>query len=128
MYGGRVHMLGCARLMSITQKKFTWNARRTRQADVDYFAVYLYAHLTHIHLCMSNLSSVWQTTTHDRLASELDDVIEEPSKIKLNVAKGLVESCYEPIVQSGGEYDLKVRGIRRVSRSSIAPSQREWRR
>lgn len=36
-------------------------------------------------------------------------MIEEPSKIKLNVAKGLVESCYEPIVQSGGEYDLKVR-------------------
>lgn len=50
-----------------------------------------------------------QTTTHDKLAAELDDVIEEPAKIKLNVAKGLVESCYEPIVQSGGEYDLKVR-------------------
>lgn len=48
-----------------------------------------------------------ETTTHDKLAAELDDVIEEPAKIKLNVAKGLVESCYEPIVQSGGEYDLK---------------------
>lgn len=35
-------------------------------------------------------------------------MIEEPSKIKLNVAKGLVESCYFPIVQSGGVYDLKV--------------------
>lgn len=50
-----------------------------------------------------------QTTTHDKLAQELDDVIDEPSKIKLNVAKGLVESCYFPIVQSGGTYDLKVR-------------------
>ncbi|CAM9487349.1 unnamed protein product, partial [Laminaria digitata] len=47
------------------------------------------------------------TTTHDKLAQEIDEVIEDPSKIKLNVAKGLVESCYFPIVQSGGKYQLK---------------------
>ena len=49
-----------------------------------------------------------KTTTHDKLAQEIDEVIEDPSKIKLNVAKGLVESCYFPIVQSGGKYQLKV--------------------
>lgn len=34
--------------------------------------------------------------------------MEDPSKIKLNVSKDLVESCYFPIVQSGGQYQLKV--------------------
>lgn len=50
-----------------------------------------------------------QTTTHEKLAQEVQDIIEDPSKIKLNVARDLVESCYFPIVQSGGHYQLKVR-------------------
>ncbi|CAM9902691.1 unnamed protein product [Ascophyllum nodosum] len=48
-----------------------------------------------------------ETTTHEALAQELCNVIEDPTKINLNVSKGLVESCYFPIVQSGGEYQLK---------------------
>ncbi|CAN0455292.1 unnamed protein product, partial [Pylaiella littoralis] len=49
-----------------------------------------------------------ETTTHEKLAQEVNDIIEEPSKIKLNIAPGLVEPCYFPIVQSGGQYQLKV--------------------
>ncbi|CAM9140596.1 unnamed protein product, partial [Discosporangium mesarthrocarpum] len=45
--------------------------------------------------------------THEALAQEVDDIIEKPSLIQLNVADGLVESCFFPIVQSGGDYDLK---------------------
>lgn len=49
-----------------------------------------------------------QTTTHEKLAQEMNDIIESPSKIKLNVSSDLVEPCYFPIVQSGGQYQLKV--------------------
>lgn len=49
-----------------------------------------------------------QTTTHEKLAQEMNDIIETPSKIKLNVSSDLVEPCYFPIVQSGGRYQLKV--------------------
>eukprot|EP00752_Nemacystus_decipiens_P016325 g14600.t1 len=47
------------------------------------------------------------TTTHEKLAQEMNDIIESPSKIKLNVSSDLVEPCYFPIVQSGGRYQLK---------------------
>jgi len=46
--------------------------------------------------------------THEKLASEIEAIIEDPSKIKLNVPREAVDSCYFPIVQSGGEYDFKV--------------------
>jgi nucleosome binding factor SPN SPT16 subunit len=47
-------------------------------------------------------------TTHDKLAQEVDEIIEDPSKINLKVQKEAVQSCYFPIIQSGGEYDFKV--------------------
>ena len=46
--------------------------------------------------------------THEKLAADIEGIIEDPSKIELNVPKESVESCYFPIVQSGGEYDFKV--------------------
>ena len=46
--------------------------------------------------------------THDTLSSELESMIEDPSKIKLNIPQDQVQSCYNPIIQSGGEYDLRV--------------------
>lgn len=46
--------------------------------------------------------------THEKLASEIEDILEDPSKIKLNVPREAVESCYFPIIQSGGDYDFKV--------------------
>mmetsp|Transcript_14731 Transcript_14731/g.31999 ORF Transcript_14731/g.31999 Transcript_14731/m.31999 type:complete len:1063 (-) Transcript_14731:109-3297(-) len=46
--------------------------------------------------------------THEKLASEIEEIIEDPSKIKLNVPKEAVDSCYFPIIQSGGDYDFKV--------------------
>lgn len=49
-----------------------------------------------------------KSVTHEELAAEIDAIIEDPSKIKLNVPEDQVSSCYFPIVQSGGEYDVKV--------------------
>ena len=46
--------------------------------------------------------------THEKLASEIEEILEDPSKIKLNVPKEAVDSCYFPIIQSGGNYDFKV--------------------
>mmetsp|Transcript_43988 Transcript_43988/g.93660 ORF Transcript_43988/g.93660 Transcript_43988/m.93660 type:complete len:1062 (-) Transcript_43988:138-3323(-) len=46
--------------------------------------------------------------THEKIASEIEEIIENPSKINLNVPKEAVDSCYFPIIQSGGDYDFKV--------------------
>ncbi len=46
--------------------------------------------------------------THEKLASEIEEILEDPTKIKLNVPRDAVESCYFPIIQSGGDYDFKV--------------------
>lgn len=37
-----------------------------------------------------------------------EGIIGDPSKIGVKVAKELVESCFFPIIQSGGKYDIKV--------------------
>jgi nucleosome binding factor SPN SPT16 subunit len=39
---------------------------------------------------------------------EIESIIYDPSKLGINVSKEVVESCYTPIIQSGGEYDLRV--------------------
>jgi nucleosome binding factor SPN SPT16 subunit len=45
--------------------------------------------------------------THEELAIKAEEICEDPSKIKLNLPSGQLESCYFPIIQSGGEYDLR---------------------
>ena len=45
---------------------------------------------------------------HDKIAQETQEVIENPSKIGLNVPQDQVDVCYFPIVQSGGKYDLRI--------------------
>ena len=49
-----------------------------------------------------------ESITHEELSSFVDEILEEPSKISLKVPKEDVQSCYSPIVQSGGNYDLRV--------------------
>lgn len=48
------------------------------------------------------------TVTHEQIAKEIDNMIEEPSQIKLSLPKEHVQSCYFPIVQSGGAYDIRI--------------------
>jgi nucleosome binding factor SPN SPT16 subunit len=45
---------------------------------------------------------------HSDLAKELEGIITDPSKINLNIAADILDSCYEPIIQSGGEYDIRI--------------------
>ena len=63
------------------------------------------------HGCMKRLEEIIEEEkeiTHEALATEIEAVLEDPSKIKLNVPQDDVQSCYFPIVQSGGKYDIKV--------------------
>jgi nucleosome binding factor SPN SPT16 subunit len=46
--------------------------------------------------------------THDTFATDVEAILEDPNKIKLNVPQADVQSCYFPIIQSGGTYDVRV--------------------
>jgi nucleosome binding factor SPN SPT16 subunit len=46
--------------------------------------------------------------THEQLAAHVEEILEDPSKISLKVPADEVQSCYYPIVQSGGKYDIRV--------------------
>ncbi|KAL6048781.1 FACT complex subunit [Balamuthia mandrillaris] len=50
-----------------------------------------------------------KTVTHSTIAEKIEDIFSDPSKIskKLASKREKVESCYTPIIQSGGVYDLR---------------------
>jgi len=49
--------------------------------------------------------------THSAIAERIEDAFNEPTKINKSLTKDTVESCYTPIIQSGGVYDLKPSAI-----------------
>ena len=51
------------------------------------------------------------SVTHESIAEEVDGVIGEPAKIKLKVPSDIVRSAYYPIIQSGGEYDIRLSAV-----------------
>ena len=44
---------------------------------------------------------------HSILADETEKAFEDPAKLGVKLAADLLESCYTPIIQSGGVFDLK---------------------
>jgi nucleosome binding factor SPN SPT16 subunit len=48
-----------------------------------------------------------QTKSHDDLTKQLEETITDPSKIGMKVTAS-VDICYTPIVQSGGDYNIKL--------------------
>eukprot|EP00026_Physarum_polycephalum_P000558 Phypoly_transcript_00559.p1 GENE.Phypoly_transcript_00559~~Phypoly_transcript_00559.p1 ORF type:complete len:1075 (-),score=176.29 Phypoly_transcript_00559:1265-4462(-) len=46
--------------------------------------------------------------SHTALAEEMEEVFAQPEKINSKLVGEHVESCYIPIIQSGGKYDLKL--------------------
>ena len=63
------------------------------------------------HGCIPRMEEIIDSelkVTHEQLSGEFDAMIEDPSKINLKVPKEDVQSCYFPVVQSGGEYDIRV--------------------
>ncbi|GKY95619.1 hypothetical protein MPSEU_000523200 [Mayamaea pseudoterrestris] len=49
--------------------------------------------------------------THEQLAQYIEDIIEDPSIIKLKVPKDDVTSCYFPSIHSGGDYDMRLSAV-----------------
>ena len=45
--------------------------------------------------------------SHEELAQAVDEILENPANIGLKVSSDDVQSCYYPIIQSGGQYDLR---------------------
>lgn len=45
--------------------------------------------------------------SHEKIASDIEGVFEDPTKIKVSIDPVDIEPCYPPIVQSGGKYDLR---------------------
>lgn len=45
--------------------------------------------------------------THERLAEETEEAFQDPPKLGVKLNPDLLESCYTPIIQSGGKFDLK---------------------
>jgi nucleosome binding factor SPN SPT16 subunit len=63
------------------------------------------------HGCIPRIEEIIDSelkVTHEQLSGEFDAMIEDPSKINLKVPKEDVQSCYFPVAQSGGDYDIRV--------------------
>ncbi|KAL3670335.1 hypothetical protein V7S43_004646 [Phytophthora oleae] len=48
-----------------------------------------------------------KSISHEKISMAIEDVFDNPSKIKVTINPVDIEPCYPPIVQSGGKYDLK---------------------
>ena len=46
--------------------------------------------------------------THEKVSNDVDEIISNPEKINIKISSDSVDSCYTPIIQSGGKYDIKV--------------------
>lgn len=64
------------------------------------------------HGCVKKMEEVIDSddgnTTNESLATYVEEILADPSKISLKVPGDDVRSVYHPIVQSGGKYDLKL--------------------
>src|SRR5690606_33665206 len=58
---------------------------------------------------MENIIDKDLKVSHEAIAQQLEGFIAEPSKLdeKIKVAKDSVESCFPPVIQSGGKYDIR---------------------
>eukprot|EP01036_Dinobryon_divergens_P030082 gene30082-39277_t len=57
---------------------------------------------------MENIIDNDTTITHEALSTKIDEIILDPAKIGVKVSAEFTDSCYQPIIQSGGKYDIKV--------------------
>lgn len=63
------------------------------------------------HGFMTEMENVIENDTqvsHSSLAKKVESIILDPAKINIKITADTVESCFEPIIQSGGKYDLKL--------------------
>lgn len=46
-------------------------------------------------------------TKHEKISTNIEEIFEDPAKIKVSIDPVEIEPCYPPIIQSGGKYDLR---------------------
>ena len=49
--------------------------------------------------------------SHEQLAGKVDAIILDPTKIGVNISSDSVDTCFTPIIQSGGKYDVKISAV-----------------
>jgi len=57
---------------------------------------------------LENVLDKDQVIKHSDFANNVEAVLKDPTKIDLRIPEGDADSCYNPIIQSGGSYDIKV--------------------
>ncbi len=57
---------------------------------------------------MENILLEKKAVAHEELSKRLEETILDPNKIGIKISPSAVDICYTPIVQSNGEYDIKL--------------------
>jgi len=52
-----------------------------------------------------------KSLTHEAFAEKMEEIYSDPKKINVNVPEEHIQSAYFPIIQSGGDYDLRVSAL-----------------
>ena len=60
-----------------------------------------------VHLHTVGVIDEEKKVTHKRFADQIENALTNPEKIQLKIKSESVDIAYPPIVQSGGQYDLK---------------------
>jgi len=62
----------------------------------------------HVTSSLETIIDEGKEVKHSEFAQKIEKIFEDPSKINKKLTPDVVESCYPPIIQSGGKYDLKI--------------------
>lgn len=60
------------------------------------------------HAHMTGIIDEEKKVKHSKLSEEIEQVLADPHKIQVKLTAANLDIAYAPIVQSGGQYDLKV--------------------
>mmetsp|Transcript_3937 Transcript_3937/g.10265 ORF Transcript_3937/g.10265 Transcript_3937/m.10265 type:complete len:1060 (+) Transcript_3937:110-3289(+) len=61
----------------------------------------------HFVTSMEDVVDKEKKVTHEKLALDAEEAISEPAKLGMKLSADDLVSCYTPIIQSGGEFDLR---------------------
>lgn len=59
-------------------------------------------------VCATGIIDEEKKVKHSKLSEEIEQVLADPQKIQVKLTAANLDIAYAPIVQSGGQYDLKV--------------------
>lgn len=60
---------------------------------------------------MENILDNDISITHSSLAKKIEDIINDPTPLGIKLPSDIIDSCYFPIIQSDGDYDLRISAV-----------------